>query len=86
MQTTLDCISTSSEPAGKTTLNYSDDYIEYLYRNFSLQGQQDAQIEAYLKAEKEETDEIKRRYEEFIKSEKSSKSQKYIRVGRHNDA
>ena len=86
MQTTLDNICTSSESVENTTLNYTDEYLEYLY-SFSEDAIDEYRIKEHLKEEKAEMDDIKRRYEEFrrFESEGSSKPQ-YIRVGKHNDA
>lgn len=74
MQTTLDCPANSS-------ITFSDEYLEYLYRN-SSEGMLDIQIEQKLLEEKKETDEIQRRYKEFQQYDTPKKSQKYIRVGK----
>ena len=85
MQTTLDCPATASstpvtvEPRNSTIL--SDEHIEYLYRN-SSEAMLDIQIEQKLREEKQETDELRRRYEEFQQYDTPKKSQKYIRVGK----
>ena len=75
MQTTLDCCPANS------SVTFSDEYLEYLYRN-SSEGMLDIQIEQKLREEKQETDELRRRYEEFQQYDTPKKSQKYIRVGK----
>lgn len=85
MQTTLDTSATSSATIEKSTLNYTDDYVNYLYRNFSYNGMLDNQIEKHLQEEKQKTDEIKEEFEylqQFQEFKPKRKPQKFIRVGK----
>ena len=84
MQTTLDftnpSVAIDVEPKN-STLEMSDEHIEHLWEH-SSEGIIAYQIEQHLAEEEGEAVEIKRRYEEFLKHEKPSKSQEYIRVGK----
>lgn len=85
MQTTLDTPATSSTRIENKTLNYSDEYADYLYRNFSYIGMVENQIENHLQEEKAKTDEIKEVFEElqvYPEFRPQKKPQNYIRVGK----
>ena len=87
MQTTLDCVKPSVPEVTVESTNstiLTDEHIDYLYEQ-SPHRILERQVEKHLEDIENEEIEIRRRYEDFLKYEKPSKSQEYIRVGKHND-
>ena len=85
MQTTLDTCNIPTVTVEKTTLNYTDEHIDYLYRNFSYEGMVSQQIKNHLEEEKKQTDELKEEFEflqQFEGFKPKRKPQKFIRVGK----
>ena len=86
MQTTLDCPA-SSVPKVKTSLNYTDEHIDYLWKH-SQEGIIAHQIEQHIQEEKKKTEEIKETFEylqQFPEFRPKSKPTEYIRVGKRDD-
>ena len=88
MQTTLDCNTTSTvevnvDAVRNSTLDYSEEHIDYLYEHFSSERCIQGQIEKHLEEEENEKLDILRG-DEFNRSyEKNSfKPVEYIRVGK----
>ena len=84
MQTTLDCNvpPVDVDVTAKNTTILSDEHIEYLYQS-SIEGIIANIIEQKLQEERNEADEIRRRYEDFKTYEKPQNKPQYIRVGKN---
>lgn len=85
MQTTLNCPAISSAEVKVESQNstiLSDEHINYLYAH-SFEGMIEEEISNHLSKEKDELDELRRRYDEFKQYDThQKKSQTYIRIGR----